>query len=91
MPVRQITHDEEVKLTQAALDARNASYSPYSKFRVGACFLSDDGKYWPGCNVENASYGVFFLLQIEVALARSTEVIDLPDQVDVFAPRGLRA
>jgi cytidine deaminase len=37
--------------------AKEHSYSPYSKFRVGAALLTKSGKIYPGCNVENASYG----------------------------------
>lgn len=33
------------------------SYSPYSKFRVSAIVKMNDGKEFPGVNVENASYG----------------------------------
>lgn len=33
------------------------SYSPYSKFRVGAILVTKDGREFPGVNVENASYG----------------------------------
>ena len=33
------------------------AYTPYSKFNVGAIILTKDGKYIPGVNVENASYG----------------------------------
>eukprot|EP00093_Oithona_nana_P007895 07895.XXX_372505_382470_1 [CDS] Oithona nana genome sequencing. len=45
-------------LCQHSLDARKASYSPYSQFKVGAALLSEDGKLVTGCNVENASYGL---------------------------------
>jgi len=34
------------------------SYAPYSKFQVGACLLSADGRIFTGCNVENASFGL---------------------------------
>jgi cytidine deaminase len=33
------------------------SYSPYSKFRVGAVVIAADGTEYSGCNVENAAYG----------------------------------
>ena len=33
------------------------AYAPYSKFKVAALVETVDGKYIPGVNVENASYG----------------------------------
>jgi len=45
-------------LRLAANEAMQKSYSPYSKFPVGAAALVDDGRIISGCNVENASYGV---------------------------------
>ena len=33
------------------------AYAPYSKFQVSCLILMADGKYIPGVNVENASYG----------------------------------
>ncbi|MCB2294470.1 cytidine deaminase [Clostridium algoriphilum] len=45
------------KLVSKALEARKNSYSPYSKFKVGAAVLTEDGKIYTGCNIENASYG----------------------------------
>lgn len=44
-------------LLQKAREAAEKSYSPYSKFPVGAALLSKDGRVFTGCNVENASYG----------------------------------
>ncbi|NPV10250.1 MAG: cytidine deaminase [Ignavibacteria bacterium] len=46
------------KLIEKAIEAKNFSYSPYSKFRVGAALLTDNNEIITGCNVENASYGL---------------------------------
>ena len=40
-----------------ACEAMQRAYSPYSKFKVGACILAEDGRTFQGCNFENASYG----------------------------------
>ena len=45
-------------LVDKAIEARKNSYSPYSKFKVGASILLKDGSYILGCNVENVSYGL---------------------------------
>lgn len=44
------------ELIDKALIARNASYSPYSSFKVGAAILCDDGEVFTGCNIENAAF-----------------------------------
>lgn len=45
-----------LELVNQALLARGRSYSPYSKFAVGAALLCKDGKVFVGANVENSSY-----------------------------------
>ncbi|WNZ73746.1 cytidine deaminase [Borreliella garinii] len=37
--------------------ARNNSYSPYSKFKVGVCIKTKTNDFFIGTNVENASFG----------------------------------
>ena len=44
------------ELVNVAVEARELSYSPYSKFKVGAALLCKDGKVFKGANVENSSY-----------------------------------
>lgn len=46
------------ELLIASREAYENSYSPYSKFRVGAAVLAADGRMFRGTNVENASYGL---------------------------------
>lgn len=45
------------KLFDQARVAAERSYSPYSRFRVGAAVVAD-GRVFVGCNIENASYGL---------------------------------
>jgi cytidine deaminase len=49
---------EYEKLIKEAEKARKKAYTPYSKFKVGAAVLCDDGKIFSGCNIENASFGL---------------------------------
>jgi cytidine deaminase len=45
-------------MVDAARKSMAHSYSPYSRVRVGAVLLAEDGRVFGGCNVENASYGM---------------------------------
>ena len=51
-------HANPQQLLQEAEVARRASYSPYSRFAVGAALLTRGGRIVHGCNVENASFGL---------------------------------
>lgn len=45
------------ELLNIAKQAAEHAYAPYSEFYVGAALLTQDGKVYTGCNIENASYG----------------------------------
>jgi len=45
-------------LQKYAVEVMERAYAPYSKYKVGAAGLVDDGRVVLGCNVENAAYGV---------------------------------
>ena len=44
------------ELVAAAIEARRGSYSPYSRFRVGAALLLENGVVVKGANQENAAF-----------------------------------
>ncbi len=46
------------QLLKIAKDFSKNSYSPYSKFKVGAAVLCENDKVFCGTNIENASYGL---------------------------------
>lgn len=46
------------QMFEVAATARSRAHAPYSNFSVGAAVLTEDGTIFPGCNVENSSYGL---------------------------------
>ena len=53
--VETMTNDELLRLAKAA--AKN-SYSKYSGFSVGAALLTEEGRVFTGCNIENGSFSL---------------------------------
>ncbi|MFT8362098.1 MAG: cytidine deaminase [Sporolactobacillus sp.] len=49
---------EELKLIEAARQAMNRAYVPYSHFQVGAALMTRSGRIISGCNIENAAYSL---------------------------------
>ena len=60
----------DADLIAAARDAAEQSYSPYSRFPVGAALLFADGSVVTGTNIENASYGLALCAET-VAVAKA--------------------
>jgi cytidine deaminase len=46
------------RLIETAVQAQKRAYCPYSRYPVGAAVMTAGGRVFPGCNVENASYGL---------------------------------
>lgn len=53
-----MTESDKKKFLDAAIEAAQCTYSPYSNFPVGAAALGESGTVWTGCNIENASLGL---------------------------------
>lgn len=46
----------ESQLVEAAIQASEHAYMPYSNYRVGAALLTADGQVYGGCNIESVSF-----------------------------------
>ena len=56
--VRGLDEKTEKRLILQARRAAKKAYAPFSGVKVGAAILTADGRVFPGCNVENSSYGL---------------------------------
>ncbi|QEY31278.1 cytidine deaminase [Synechococcus sp. RSCCF101] len=67
-------------LIEAARAAARRAHCPYSHFAVGAAVRCRDGTVLPGCNVENASYGLCLCAErvaLSAAVAAGREPVEL--------------
>ena len=52
----KLDRDKAQALIRIANQMREKSYCPYSGFAVGAALMTEQGRVYGGCNVENAAY-----------------------------------
>lgn len=48
---------KDAELISLAKKAAEKAYVPYSGYTVGAALLTENGRVYLGCNIENAAYG----------------------------------
>ena len=75
-PKEMTPQDQE--LVKAANEARQGSYSPYSKFQVGAALLLENGVIVKGANQENAAYPSGLCAERTAMFAASANYPDVP-------------
>ena len=75
-------------LYTAARDARERSYSPYSRFKVGAALLTADGTVVTGCNVENRSYGLTICAERSAVFKAVSEGVRSFSAIAISLPGG---
>ncbi|MCL2209195.1 MAG: cytidine deaminase [Treponema sp.] len=83
-------------LMQEAQKISSSAYAPYSKFRVGAALLCEDGTIVKGVNVENRSFGLTTCAERNAVTAAvmmghrkfTALAISTPDSAEPVGPCG---
>ncbi len=78
-----------------AKDTLKLSYSPYSRFAVAACLVSEQGSFYSGVNVENVSFGLTMCAErvaVGNAIARGDSkflaIVIVADSAEPIVPCG---
>ncbi|QLE58584.1 cytidine deaminase [Nostoc sp. TCL26-01] len=83
-----LSDEEKNLLFQEAAKASKNSYSPYSNYPVGASVITDSGKIYSACNVENASYSLTICAE-RVAISKAIADGDCNlKAIAIFSPHG---
>jgi cytidine deaminase len=74
-----------------AIEAQKNSYSPYSKYQVGAALITEEGDIFTGTNIENASYGGTVCAErVAIWKTLSEKPRSLIKEILVLSPKGQR-
>ena len=74
-------------LIDIARSAAGNARAPYSRFPVGAAVEGDDGRIYPGCNIESASYPLTMCAE-RVAIFSAIAAGASPSRIAVSCLRG---
>ena len=83
-----VTEEKLLELFDFAVQASRLSYSPYSKFPVGAAILTSDGRVFTGCNVENRSFGLTHCAERTAMFNAVTEGASKISAVAIATPKS---
>lgn len=75
-------------LVETAIEATERSYAPYSQFNVGAAVRLDNGVTIPGCNQENAAFGVTICAERSALFAAGAQYPDAKVMAIAIAARN---
>lgn len=81
---KEISKETSELLVKRAVEARENAYAPYSKFKVGAAILTQEGKIYTGCNIENAVYRLGVCAE-QVAIANAHQNGTKPEDLIIVA------
>ena len=80
--------EKDRQLVEAAIEATKSSYAPYSHFNVGAAVRLDNGVVIPGCNQENAAFGVTICAERTALIAAGAQYPDAKVEAIAIAARN---
>lgn len=79
---------EPTDLLEAARQASQNSYSPYSRFQVGAALLCKDGSIIQGANIENRSFSLTNCAERSALFTALSKGIKDFEAIGVFSPQS---
>ena len=80
--------DNDRQLVEMSIEATEYSYAPYSHFNVGAAVRLDNGVVIPGCNQENAAFGVTICAERTALFAAGAQYPDAKVESIAIAARN---